>query len=483
MGGAIRNPTVSTTTPSTNSPSSTGSTSGAESSKASSPSQASTASSTPSTSSTSTANLNPSPGTDQSQDMGKIFNQAYASQLNGIMDAGQTSLSDQFSQAQSTDGKDLSEMVQQRTDQQVTNQQVESRNVERSFQMKSQQSEFFQQQQFKAILTKQTNDTKTDTRLNESRAEGEKRLQTYRVRSQAAQGLLAEGEAENLNFRHELPPGYRAFMQNGPRGKALYIYSDKLLNNSDLEEENAFVDGEGEELEGEAQKSAQGTLASGKKFAKELGEKDLNDIIEEAEQFVEGEEGVEKDEATNEGTLKKSMGAKAAKTKGAGGENEDNDLKEHPWQNFGEAIERHTVLFSSADSADSAQLVSQANFAGAIIMGAAIHIKLKGVRLDYSGTSHHGLPIPRGDEALEMGRNEVVAGFERDMGQLGVESVFVNGQRFELANADDERKLKALVKDNPELYKMIEDIREAIRESRYFRTCLGLREEGPGGRA
>jgi hypothetical protein len=82
-----------------------------------------------------------------------------------------------------------------------------------------------------------------------------------------------------------------------------------------------------------------------------------------------------------------------------------------------------------------------------------------------------------------LGAKELVTGLERDMGQLGVETVFVNGQRFELANKEDERKLRDLVKDNPDLHRAIENIREAIRESRFYRTCMGLMEEGPGGRA
>jgi len=327
------------------------------------------------------------------------------------------------------------------------------------------------------------------------RAQAEAENPMLRLSSRAGRGLLREdkGDLQRFQLKGRLPPGYQAFMQNSPRGRSIFLVTpDPLehLQDGGAEQQQKT----GEKNTKQANKTGrstanltQGALASQKKLAKQMGFKEGVGDSEELEEFLELEEGEESQEVSDDSdptmdALKRSMGAKSSRLKGKG-DGEEKAEEFMPWQTFGEAIEHHTALFSAGDAAESANLASEANFASAIIYGAAIHIRMKGRRLNYSGTSHHGLPIPSGDEALEMGAQQLVAGFERDMGQLGVESVFVNGQRFELANPEDERKLKELIKDNPDLYRMIEDIREAIRESRFYRTCLGLTEEGPGGRA
>ncbi len=375
----------------------------------------------------------------------------------------------------------------------------------RTFMMQQDDLNASRQKIFQQLMNNQENSGQYDSKrarmqnlaheaLRGDKAQAEAQNPMLRLSSRAGKGLLREGDLQRFQFKGRLPPGYQAFMQNTPRGRSIFLTTPELEHapegNPNEQQQKA-----GEKNTKQANKTgrssanlAQGTLASQKKLAKQMGFKEGVGDAEELEEMLEFEEGEETQEANNDNSdsaldsLKRAMGARAARLKGQGqGENENEQLT--AWQSFGEAIEHHTVLFSSAGAAESANLASEASFASAVIYGAAIHIRMKGRRLNYSGTSHHGLPIPSGDEALEMGAQELVAGFERDMGQLGVESVFVNGQRFELANPEDERKLKELIKDNPDLYRMIEDIREAIRESRFYRTCLGLTEEGPGGRA
>ncbi|MBF0491977.1 MAG: hypothetical protein HQM15_04275 [Deltaproteobacteria bacterium] len=318
-----------------------------------------------------------------------------------------------------------------------------------------------------------------------------------KLRSQA-QGLTKDNPDapwKKSDSKMPLPKGYSAFMDVGPRGKQLMIMTQKLLKGQEgMPGENALAEEMPAEtaLEQEnnqtakAGQTAQGMSAQQKKLAKQMGAKDgVEDMLEAEEALVEEGEteegsGVEEGDALS--SLRRAMSARMARAKSKGGEGES-EVGGAPWESFSEAIEAHTVLFNDAGHAESSNLVAQAAFASAVIYGAGMHIRVKGDRLNYSGTSHHGLPIPSGDEALEMGAHELVAGLERDVGQLGVESVFVNGQRFELANPDDERKLKELIKENPDLYVAIQGIREAIKEGRFYRTCMGLREEGPGGRA
>ena len=410
-------------------------------------------------------------------------------------------MSDQTAQTEQADQQQTQKFSEQ--ERPIDQERAKSNTAENQFMMKSQDMAQTRQRMFQTLMsTQQKSEAWVDKRHttmaqdNRGAERGDdastKQSQFFRVRSQVTPGLARDrGEGQQMVFKNMLPPGYNAFMQASPRGKQLFIYSQKPLKGEGMEGK----EGEGNlakmnakaAKEGGTKQVSQGLLAAQKQLAKQMGLKEgLDQLKEDAEALAMAEEegGAEGLEDSNDpmAALRKAMGAKASKTKGKG-EGDDEVGDEMPWANFGEAIEHHTVLFAGADHAESAELVSQANFAGAIIMGAAIHIRLKGAKLNYSGTSHHGLPIPSGDEALDMGRDQVVAGFERDMGQLGVESVFVNGQRFELANPDDERKLKALVQDNPELYQMIQDIREAIQETRFYRTCLGLTEDGPGGRA
>lgn len=384
--------------------------------------------------------------------------------------------------------------------------QTRTNNQEKAFMRADQDLSAMRQRMFQNLLTNQTkseqwNDShhaqQTRDPSGGERAEDPTAKQQTFFRSRGdSQGLQKDYSGapwkNTTQFKQQMPPGYNAFMQEGPRGKQLFIYTNRHLKGAEqtgeqlseaLMEEGQV---EKEEETPQNQKATQGMLASQKKLAKQMGVKEGADEVEENEEIMnaaeEDAEEVEGDQDPALNALRKAMGAKASKAKGKG-DGEEGVEEDMPWANFGEAIESHTVLFGDAGHAESANLVSQASFASAVIMGAALHIRLKGARLNYSGTSHHGLPIPSGDESLEIGAKELVSGLERDMGQLGVESVFVNGQRFELANKDDERKLRDLVKDNPDLWQMIENIREAIRDSRYLRTCMGLTQEGPGGRA
>lgn len=317
-----------------------------------------------------------------------------------------------------------------------------------------------------------------------------------KLRSQA-QGLTKDNsDGKKSEMKLPLPKGYSAFMDTGPRGKQLMILTQNPLKGmAGMPGEQVLAEEVPQETAAEhdnnqtakAGQTSQGMSAQQKKLAKQMGAKDGVETMLEAEEAVAEDdvENVDNNEVS-EGdalaNLRRSMSARMARAKSKGGEGES-AVGGAPWESFSEAIEAHTVLFNDAGHAESSNLVAQAAFASAVIYGAGMHIKVKGDRLNYSGTSHHGLPIPSGDEALEMGAQELVAGLERDVGQLGVESVFVNGRRFELANPDDERKLKELIKENPDLYVVIQGIREAIREGRFFRTCMGLLEEGPGGRA
>lgn len=362
--------------------------------------------------------------------------------------------------------------AEQTTSQIRQQQETTSRNMQKIFEQLTRQQ----------VQENRKEQLRSDQSAQEKRAQEKSLLM---LRSSANPSSLKEAQSrlgEKLAFKQQLPPGYDALIKQGFRGPVLFLQTPQAKPQDVIEREvqNPLA----QEREGKFTKNNQGTrqavLAAQKQLAKMMGQKDLLDQLEELEEaFVEeSPSGEVENEETALAALRKALLARAFKK----GDKDQKQVEDHPWQSFGQMVEKHTVLFSAADSKESAELVAQANFAGAIIMGAAIHIRLKGARLNYSGTSHHGLPIPSGDEALEMGAKELVSGFERDMGQLGVESVFVNGQRFELANPDDERKLRELVKEDPELWKMVENIREAIRETRYYRTCLGLSEES-GGRA
>jgi hypothetical protein len=434
---------------------------------------------------------------------GLLPSNAFDSTTAAQADLGNMILSDSMTQTRDADKQ--SNTQQSEHDRPIDREQARSNAADKVFMMKSEDMQATQQRMFQSLMSSQQKTESwiekrqvvqqqvQDPKAGEGTDDPSLKQQFLRVRSQVSPGLTKEmGDGRQMLFKNQMPAGYNAFMQPSPRGRQLFIYSDRPLKGEGMEGKEGEADqtkanAKATKETGKGQMS-QGLLAAQKKLAKQMGLKEGTEETDELEEALAmneeegGAEGVEEDSNDPMAALRKAMGAKASKAKGKGEGDEEvgDDL---PWQNFGEAIEHHTVLFASADNAESAQLVAQANFAGAIIMGAAIHIKLRGAKLNYSGTSHHGLPIPSGDEALDIGRDQVVAGFERDMGQLGVESVFVNGQRFELANPDDERKLKALVQDNPELYQMIEDIREAIRESRFYRTCKGLMEEGPGGRA
>ncbi len=350
------------------------------------------------------------------------------------------------------------------------------------------------QQRFKALMSNEQRSQKTedkrhdDVHQEKQVKEGKKAEKFLRANGDRLQKDYSGADWKKANFGLKLPKGYQAFMEGGPRGKTLFLNTQQALKGQgEMSPEDAALhealhsDGKDSSPQKTAKQGQAGALQAQKKMAKQLGmtggketdeaEEVLNLAEEEgAEEIGEGEDGL--------AALRRAMGAKAFKAKGK--EGEEGEVQEQLWSTFGEAIESHTALFVAADNAESAELVSQANFAGAVIMGAAIHLKTKGGRLNYSGTSHHGLPIPSGDEALDIGRDQVVAGFERDIGQLGVETVFVNGQRFELANPEDEQKLKALIQENPDLYQVIQDLREAMREGRFYRTCLGLMEDSAG---
>src|SRR4029434_1715369 len=309
----------------------------------------------------------PPPG----MDSGFIPSSDFDSTMTAQSDLSNAIMSSQTDSTRASD-KDASQKQANR-DRPVDREQARSAAADKTFLMKSEDMQANQQRMFQSLLSTQQKseawvDKRHTTMTHDAKGQPTdgrddatlKQQQTFRVRSQVSPGLARDkGDGQQMAFKHQMPPGHNAFMQASPRGKQLFIYSQRPLKGEGMEGK----EGEGNlaKMNAKAAKedggklAGKGLLAAQKQLAKQMGLKEgLDKLKEDAEALVaEGEEegtGAEglEDSTDPMAALRRAMGAKASKTKGKGDGEGDVD-EGMPWANFGEAIEHHTVLFAGAD--------------------------------------------------------------------------------------------------------------------------------------
>src|SRR5262245_52174491 len=208
---------------------------------------------------------------------------AYDATQTAQADLGNAILSDSMTQTRDADKQ--SNTKQADRDRPLDREQARSNAAEKTFMMKSEDMQANQQRMFQSLMSTQqkteswvekrqvVSQQVQDPKAGEGADDPSLKQGFFRVRTQVSPGLAKEmGDARQALFKNQLPPGYNAFMQATPRGRQLFIYSDRPLKGEGMEgkEGEANQTKENAKATKEAGKGqvAQGLLAAQKKLAK-----------------------------------------------------------------------------------------------------------------------------------------------------------------------------------------------------------------------
>jgi len=339
--------------------------------------------------------------TGQPNNPAALFNQEVVANMGANQELASSIMDGQNFQTQNSDQQ--AGVKQSDSDRPQDNESRLTNNAEKVFMRSDQDLQAMRQRQFQNLLSNQQKEGQysethhqTETRTPGGEAKGEdatlKQQQFFRSRGSFSQGLAKENTGapwKQMQFKAQLPKGYNAYMGDGPRGRFISIASEKALKwkqFGDEKGESVLKEALKEDGEPKSQQTRAGMNAAQKKLSKMMGQKEGADEAKEEEEILETEaeeESGEIEEGNTDGldSMRKAMQAKAAKTKGKG-EDGEGVPEDRTGMSFQQLIEDHNLLLVAADHTESATLVSQAQFAGAIIMGAGLHIRLKGARLN-----------------------------------------------------------------------------------------------------